>query len=88
MAEREYRGPGIYSDTGELMATFLPGSLQTFLTGLGDYQVVEEEEDFYAMYHEEPPAGPEKKEIWTTPTEVWGDVEAPQIGTGRPDKDA
>ena len=85
MAEREYRGPGIYSDTGERVATFQPGSLQTFLTELGDYQVVEEEDDFYAMYHEEPP---EKEGIWTTPTEVWGDVEAPQIGTGRPNEDA
>ena len=85
MAEKEYRGPGIYLGTGELVATLLPHSLQRFLTELGDYQLVEEEEDFYAMHHEEPP---EKEGIWTTPTEVWKDVEAPQIGTGRPDEDA
>ena len=84
MALREYRGPGIYLGTGERVASLHPQSLQEFLTELGDYQLVEEEEDFYAMGHEEPS---KKEGIWTTPTEVWGDVEAPQIGTGRSDDD-
>jgi len=74
-----YEGPGIYNDAGQRICSLHVESMQEFILKQGDYILIETTDEFenaMAYVGKTPP-----ESIWSTPTDDWDDVRAPQIGT-------
>jgi hypothetical protein len=74
-----YEGPGIYNDAGQRICSLHVESMQEFILKQGDYILIETTDEFENAMEYVGKTPPES--IWSTPTDDWDDVRAPQIGT-------